>query len=76
MKIVEYKFSRLCFKADIIEPLNANDAFIVHTPKGSFQMTKEEFYNVFSNVAKSKSYTERGIYHYPKTPAKALVFLK
>ena len=50
MKIVEYEYSRLCFKADIIEPLNVNEAFIVHT--------------------------ERGIYHYPKTPAKALVFLK
>ena len=59
MKIIEYEYSKLCFKADIIEPLNANDAFIVHTPEGSFQITKEDFHNV-----------------YPKTPTKALIFLK
>lgn len=76
MNIVEYEFSRFCFKADAIEHLTANDAFIVHTPKGSFQMTKADFYDVFSNVAKTKSYKERGIYIYPKTPAKALILLK
>lgn len=32
MKVVEYEFSRLCFKADVIEPLGENDTFIVHTP--------------------------------------------
>ena len=76
MKIVEYKFSRLCFKADIIEPLNEDDVFIVHTPEGSFQMSKADFYEVFSNVVNTKSYKERGIYHYPKTPNKALQYLK
>lgn len=76
MKIVEYKFSRLCFKADIIEPLNVDDIFIVHTPEGSFQMSKADFYEVFSNVVNTKSYKERGIYHYPKTPNKALQYLK
>lgn len=76
MKIVEYKFSRLCFKADIIEPLNEDDVFIVHTPEGSFQMSKADFYEAFSNVVNTKSYKERGIYHYPKTPNKALQYLK
>lgn len=76
MKIVGYEFGRLCFKADVIEQLNINDAFIVHTPEGSFQITKALFYKRFANVLKTKSYKERGIYHYPKIPTKALIFLK
>ena len=31
MKTIEYTFSRLCFKADVIESLDDNDVFIVHT---------------------------------------------
>ena len=50
MKTVEYSFGRLCFKADIIEPLNDNDEFIVHTPDGSFRMTKADFYNKESRI--------------------------
>ena len=63
----EYSYSRLCFKAEIIEPLNDADVFRIITPKGVFQMTKGDFYHVFSNVTKTKSYRERGIYHYPTT---------
>lgn len=73
--MVEYSYYRLCFKADYIEPLGDSDVFAVHTPEGTFQMTKADFYRVFSNVVKSKSYQEKGIYHYPTTPAKALAFL-
>ena len=72
--MIEYSFSRLCFKADIIEQLHDTDAFSVHTPSGTFCMTKAEFYNVFDNVVKTKSYIEKGVYHYPTIPAKALVF--
>lgn len=50
MSKVEYEYRRLCFKAEIIEPLKENDCFIVNTPKGRFKMTKAEFYNVFENV--------------------------
>jgi hypothetical protein len=39
-------------------------------------MTKADFYRDFSNVAKSMSYRERGVYHYPTTPHKALKYLK
>ena len=46
MKTIEYTFSRLCFKADVIESLDDNDVFIVHTPDGSFRMTKADFYRV------------------------------
>lgn len=74
--MVEYSFNRLCFKANIIEPLNDSDYFAVHTPMGTFKMTKGDFYRVFDNVVKTKSYLEKGIYHYPTTPEKALVFLE
>lgn len=69
-----YHFSRLCFRREVIEPLGQNDPFRVVTPGGTFQMTKSEFYREFKNVVASKSYSEGGIYHYPKLPAKAEQF--
>ena len=66
-----YEFSRLCFKADVIEPLGENDKFCVNTPEGSFVMSKREFYMVFANVVQTRSYLKGRIYHYPKTPRKA-----
>ena len=75
MKIVEYEFSRLCFKADVIEPLDNNDVFEVHTPDGCYRMTKGDFYRVFDNVPKTDSYRVGRIYHYPKPPEKADQFL-
>ncbi len=72
--IVEYKFTKLCFKADIIEPLEMQDRFRIITPLGTFEMTKHQFYEVFSNVVKSSSYQDQRIYHYPTLPKKALPF--
>ena len=69
-----YQFSRLCFKADIIEPLRDRDQFRVETPDGVFEMTKAQFYRDFANVVASQSYREKGIYHYPATPQKALKY--
>jgi len=66
-----YRFSRLCFRRDMIEPIGLSEAFRVVTPTGSFQMTKSDFYRDFQNVVESKSYREDGIYHYPKVPARA-----
>ena len=60
--MVEYTSSRLCFKADLIEPLNDNDSFIVYTPNGTFKFTKADFYHVFSNVIGTKSYQEGRLY--------------
>lgn len=37
MKKIKYTSSRLCFKADEIEPLNDSDVFIIQTPQGTFQ---------------------------------------
>ena len=71
----EYKATRLLFRAEVIEPLNDSDVFKVHTTEGTFSMTKADFYRVFSNVVKTKSYRDKGIYHYTTTPTKALVFL-
>jgi len=70
-----YKFYRLCFLAEEIEPLDLNESFRVICPEGIFQMTKEEFYREFSNVVKSRSYRDGGKYHYPKPPNRAFQFL-
>ena len=72
---VEYEFSRLCFKADLIEPLDWDDYFCVITKTCVFKMSKREFYENFPNVIQSKSYQESKIYHYPKTPIKAEKFI-
>ena len=76
MKNNEYEATRLLFRAKVIEELNDSDLFRIHTPQGTFAMTKADFYRVFSNVVGTKSYKERGIYHYPTIPFKALQFLK
>ena len=75
MTTVEYSAYRLLFRADEIEPLSDNDIIIIHTPDGTFRMTIADFYRVFSNVVKTKSYLERRIYHYWRTPKKAMEFL-
>ena len=75
-KIPSYEFSRLGFRADVIEPLSSRDRFRIVTPEGTFEMTKADFYRDSANVAKSMSYRERGLYHYPTTPQKALKYLK
>src|SRR4051812_2825354 len=69
-----YRYSRLCFRADVIERLNDNDVFEVVTPEGRFRMTKAEFRRSFPKVITSISYREGRIYHYPRVPAKALQF--
>jgi hypothetical protein len=73
---VRYWYYRLCFKAELVEPLKDDDVFCVDTPEGSFVMTKREFYRVFANVVRTKSYLVKRVYHYPTTPQKALEFLK
>ena len=73
--MIEYASSRLCFKADLIEPLKDNDSFIVHTPNETFQFTKADFYRVFSNVIETKSYQEGRLYSYKFPPKRALPFL-
>lgn len=75
-KIPSYEFSRLGFKADVIEPLGKKDRFRIITPEGTFEMTKADFYRDFANVVSSASYRDRGLYHYPRTPKKALRYLK
>lgn len=73
--MVEYTSSRLCFKADIIEPLRENDSFAVHTPDGTFHFTKSEFYRTFPKVIQSKSYQKARLYCYPYPPKRARQFL-
>ncbi|MBR1520124.1 MAG: hypothetical protein IJ635_02690 [Bacteroidaceae bacterium] len=73
--MVQYKATRLLFKADVIEALKDSDFFAVETPEGIFRMTKGDFYRDFDNVVKSASYLEKGVYHYPRTPLKAQKYL-
>jgi hypothetical protein len=68
---IRYPYSRLAFRRKIIEKLAASDSFEVETPEGTYRFTREEFEKVFSNVIKTKSYLEYGLYHYPRTPEKA-----
>ena len=74
---VSYSSTRLLFKRDAIEPLDWGGKFRVYSSNDecSYEMTKREFYDVFSNVVKTKSYKKAGIYHYVKTPAKAFQFI-
>lgn len=69
-----YTSTRLLFRASVIEPLESNDSFCVSTSDGTFSMTKADFYRVFENVARSRSYMENGCYHYPTIPQKAEQF--
>ena len=73
--MVQYSYGRLCFKADVIEHLNDDDIFAVHTPVGVFQMSKAEFYNTFPNIVKTESY-QKGRLYSMKTPTReAMQFL-
>jgi len=72
--VAVYSFSRLCFKADVIEPLEMDDRFCIISKVGTFAMTKREFYETFPNVVKSNSYMQGRIYNYMKVPGKALKF--
>ena len=56
---VSYGYSRLCFKAAVIEPLSLETTFEVITPEGIFRMTKADFYKDFPNVVQSDSYRLR-----------------
>ncbi len=49
--------------------------FEIVTPLGTFRMTKRQFYSEFANVTRTMSNRERGLYHYPVVPQKALRFL-
>jgi hypothetical protein len=70
-----YKHSRLCFRADVIEPLGMDGQFRIETTRdGTFVMSKRQFYETFTNVVESESYSQNGVYHYPRLPKKALPF--
>lgn len=75
MKTIHYSCTRLTFKRDEIEPLQVDDIITIETPTGTYKMTKKEFYDVFDNVIKTKSYKEKGIYNYPIVPEKTKQFL-
>lgn len=73
--VASYEYSRLCFKADVIEPLAMDDKFAVVTKVGTFVLTKRDFYEAFPGVVASKNYRLNGLYHFPKPPRRALQFL-
>jgi hypothetical protein len=69
--LVTYRHTRLCFRADQIEPLPMDGSFRVTTNVGIFQMTKAEFYRDFANVVQTRSYRAQGGYHYSVLPRRA-----
>ncbi len=73
--VIKRPNGRLAFVRDIIEPLNDDEFFNIKTNEGIFRMTKADFYRVFDNVVNSRSYRVGGLYHSPKVPRKAKVFL-
>lgn len=66
-----YRHTRLCFLKAVIDRLKADESFRVICNDGIFQMTKTDFYEVFDNIVKTRSYLERGHYHSRKPPRKA-----
>ena len=74
---VSYASTRLLFRKDKIEPMKWEDKMRIFASNDNctYEMTKKEFYQVFSNVVKTKSYLNNGIYHYVKTPSKAFQFI-
>ena len=74
-RVATYSATRLTFRAEVIEPLQPTDLFRVVTPVGTFQMSKDDFYVFFDNVAESTSYQTGGLYNYATVPRKAMRFL-
>ena len=72
---VTYRYSRLTFHRDSIEPLKDSDRFRAETSLEAFEMSKAEFYQTFPKVVQTDSYTKKGLYNYPKVPEKAKRFL-
>ena len=70
MKTIEYERTRLNFNANLIEPLDWDDVIRIVTPDGTFEMTKRQFYDTFSNVVKTWSYRKGRVYNYKKTQDK------
>lgn len=69
-----YRYTRLCFIREKIDPLGPEDSFRIICDDGIFQMTKNEFYEVFNNVIATRSYKANGLYHSPSPPRKAKQF--
>lgn len=72
MKTIEYTYARLTFINEHIEPLGWDDVIRINCRDGTFEMTKRQFYDTFSNVVATYSYRKAGNYNYKKTPEKAM----
>ena len=75
LQVHQWESTRLTFYRHQIEPLGSLGRFRIVTPHGTFEMTKNDFCSVFSNVVRSSSYLDHGYYNYPSVPKKALPFL-
>jgi len=73
--VVKYKYSRICFKRGIIEPLDLDAKFCIETKKhGTFVMSKRRFQEAFPSILKSKSWKQKGLYHSNPPPPQAEQF--
>ena len=74
-RVVEYEAARLRFLRKRIDPMRPNDMVRIKVPgEGIFEMTKQQAFDEFSNVFRSRSYREAGYYHYSTTPQRALKY--
>jgi hypothetical protein len=72
---ITYRYSRLTFHRDSIEPLGPDDIFRVETPVGAFEMSKADFYSTFPRVPLSRAYRDNGYYNFKDVPRRAMGFL-
>lgn len=74
---VSYDAADLRFVCRMIEPLETEEHFLIRSRKfGSIQMSKAQFYAVFSNVVRPGScYWSAGYYKYSTLPSRARRFV-
>jgi hypothetical protein len=69
--------ARLTFYKFKIDPLHVKQTFRITLDNyGDFEISKEEFQSVFSDVILSKEYNREGSYSYKELPDKARKYLK
>jgi hypothetical protein len=76
-KKIVWSSSKLTFYRHRIEPLHLNHKFAIEVyDVGVFEMTREQFNQVFSDIILSSAYKQNGLFSYDDIPEKAQRFLK
>jgi hypothetical protein len=76
-KQIIWSSTKLTFYRHRIEPLHLNHKFTIQVYDiGLYEMTREQFNQVFSDVILSSAYKQNGLFSYDDIPEKAQRFLK